>query len=69
LLNKAPDQTGRYGSASVNVGQSDIKSFARGELNKLRSDVKAAASRTSDTTSRYHLEDVVARIDVALDPK
>jgi len=69
LLNKAPDQAGRYGSASVNVGQSDIKSFARGELNKLRSDVKSAASRTSDTTSRYHLEDVVARIDMALDPK
>jgi hypothetical protein len=69
LLNKAPDQMGRYGSASVNVGQSDIKSFARGELNKLRSDVKSAASRTSDTTSRYHLEDVVARIDMALDPK
>jgi len=31
--------------------------------------VKSAASRTSDTTSRYHLEDVVARIDMALDPK
>jgi hypothetical protein len=69
LLNTAPDQTGRYGSASVNVGQSDIKSFARGELNRLKRDVKSAASRTSDTTSRYHLEDVVARIDVALDPK
>ncbi|SDR68085.1 protein of unknown function [Polaribacter sp. KT25b] len=69
LLNKVMNQTGRYGSATVNVGQSDIKSFARGELNRLRRDVKAAASRTSDTTTRYHLEDVVARIDVALDPK
>jgi hypothetical protein len=69
LLNKAPDQSGRYGAASVNVGQSDIKSFARGELNRLRRDVKSVASRTSDTTSRYHLEDVVARIDMALDPK
>lgn len=69
LLNKATNQTGRYGSATVNVDQSDIKSFARGELNRLRRDVKAAASRTSDTTTRYHLEDVVARIDVALDSK
>jgi hypothetical protein len=69
LLNKATDQSGRYGAASVNVGQSDIKSFARGELNKLRRDVKSMVSRTSDTTSRYHLEDVVARIDMALDPK
>ncbi|MGK0412313.1 MAG: hypothetical protein ACJA1B_000504 [Polaribacter sp.] len=69
LLNDAPNQRGRFGSASVNVSQSDIKSFARGELNRLKRDVRTAASRASDTTSRYHLQDVVARIDMALDPK
>ncbi|WP_405611617.1 zinc-dependent metalloprotease [Polaribacter sp. Asnod1-A03] len=69
LLNKAEDQRGRFGSASVNVGQSDIKSFARGELSRLKRDVRSAASRASNTTSRYHLQDVLARIDVALDPK
>jgi hypothetical protein len=69
LLNDATNTSGRFGAASVNVGQSDIKSFARGELTRLKRDVKSAASRASNTTSRYHLQDVLARIDVALDPK
>lgn len=69
LLNTAPNQRGRFGSASVNVSQSDIRSFARGELNKLKRDVRAAAAKAPNTTSRYHLQDVVARIDKALDPK
>ncbi|WP_397447610.1 zinc-dependent metalloprotease [Polaribacter sp. R77954] len=69
LLNEAPDERGRFGRPSVTVSQSDIQSFARGELNRLKRDVKSAASRASNTTSRYHLQDVVARIDMALDPK
>ena len=69
ILNEAPNQRGRFGRPSVNVSQSDIKSFARGELNRLKRDVRSAASRASNTTSRYHLQDVLARIDMALDPK
>ncbi|MHB0754521.1 zinc-dependent metalloprotease [Polaribacter sp. M15] len=69
LLNEAEDQRGRFGRPSVTVSQSDIKSFARGELNRLKRDVRSAASRASNTTSRYHLQDVLARIDMALDPK
>jgi hypothetical protein len=69
LLNSAPDQSGRFGAASVNVGQSDIQSFARGELTRLKRSVRTAASRVSNTTSSYHLLDVMARINVALDPK
>ena len=69
LLNTAQNQRGRFGRPSVNVSQSDIKSFARGELNRLKRDVSAAASKASNTTSRYHLQDVLARIDKALDPK
>ena len=69
LLNEAPNQRGRFGSASVNVSQSDIKSFARGELSRLKKDVRSAASRTVNTTSKYHLQDVLARIEMALDPK
>ena len=52
LLNTAPNEKGRYGSASVNVSQSDIKSFARGELNRLKRDVRRAAYRASNTSSR-----------------
>ncbi|MCI2229123.1 zinc-dependent metalloprotease [Polaribacter sp. MSW13] len=69
LLNTAKNQRGRFGTPSVNIGQSDIKSFARGELTRLQRDVKTAVSKASNTTSRYHLQDVLARIEVALDPK
>ena len=69
LLNTAPNQRGRFGSASVNVSQSDIRSFARGELSRLKRNVRAAVSKAPNTTSRYHLQDVIARIDKALDPK
>jgi hypothetical protein len=69
LLNEAPNQRGRFGRPSINVSQSDIKSFARGELSRLKKDVRSAASRASNTTSRYHLQDIMARINKALDPK
>lgn len=69
LLNTAPNQRGRFGRPSVNVSQSDIRSFARGELSRLKRDVRAAVSKAPNTTSRYHLQDVLARIDKALDPK
>jgi len=53
-------------STSTNV--SDIKSVARGELKRLLSDAKAASNR-GNTLTRYHLQDIVARINEALDPK
>ena len=66
---KAPNQRGRFGAPSVNISQSDIKSYARGELNRLKRDVRASISKAPNTVTRYHLQDVVARIDKALDPK
>ena len=69
LLNRATNPRAFRGPASVNVSQSDIRSFARGELNRLKRDVRAAVSKAPNTTSRYHLQDVIARIDKALDPK
>lgn len=69
VLNDASNVRGRFGSPSVNVSQSDIKSFARGELNRLKRDIRANISKASNQTTRYHLEDAIARIDMALDPK
>tara|TARA_R110002073_G_scaffold108336_5_gene243439 strand:+ start:7088 stop:9574 length:2487 start_codon:yes stop_codon:yes gene_type:complete len=70
LLNTAQNQRGFPGfRAAVNVNQSDIKSFARGELSRLKRDVRAAAAKAPNTTTRYHLQDVLARINNALDPK
>ena len=43
--------------------QSDIKALARGTLVDLKADLKKNAKRQSDQVSRYHLEDLVARIE------
>jgi hypothetical protein len=72
LLNKAKDQKGRNSgyrkTSGITVNQSDIKSVVRGELKRLQRDAKTASSR-GNTISRYHLQDVVDRIDTILDPK
>lgn len=55
------------GITSVDVSQSDIRAIARGELKRLKS--MAQSAKGADTMSKYHLEDLVARIDVILDGK
>ena len=73
LLNTAKNQRGAnngyFKRSAVNINQSDIKAMVRGELNRIKRDVKAAISKAPNTTTRYHLRDAVARIDMALDPK
>jgi len=72
LLNDAQDQrgynSGYFKRSGVTINQSDIKSVVRGELKRLQRDAKAA-SRSGNTLRRYHLSDVVDRIDMILDPK
>jgi hypothetical protein len=72
LLNTAKNQRGRNGGyykiSGININQSDVKSVARGELKRLQRDAKAA-SRRGNTLTRYHLQYVVDRIDLILDPK
>ena len=48
---------------------SDVKPVVRGELNRIKRDVKRAIATAPDTMTRYHLQDVVERIDAILDPK
>lgn len=73
LLNTAKNQRGAnrgyFKQSTVNIGQSDIKAMVRGELNRIKREIRAAVSKASNTTSRYHLQDAIARIDMALDPK
>ncbi len=73
LLNRARNQRGANGGyfkqSTVNIGQSDIRAMVRGELNRLKRDLRANISKAANTVSRYHLQDAIARIDNALDPK
>jgi len=53
------------GVTRVDVSQSDIRAMARGELRTLKSMAQSATA--SDTMTRYHYQDLVARIDEILD--
>ena len=74
LLNKAKNQKGTnnggyFKQTAVNINQSDIKPVVRGELKRLKRDTKRALTAVKNNISRYHLQDVVDRIDTILDPK
>lgn len=49
--------------------KSDVVSLSRAHLVMLKSDIAAAIPGTNDKMSKYHLQDVLARINQALDPK
>jgi len=65
---KQPEFGGYQKSTVVNTSQSDIRSVARAELKRLRRSIRNAIPRTSDSMSRYHLEDASERIKMILDP-
>ena len=50
-------------------GASDVKSIVRGELERIKGDVKKAIPSAANTLTRYHLKDIVEKIDAVLDPK
>ena len=56
-------------ATDVNVSQSDIRPFVRGELEALRRAVRSALPRVNDRATRLHLEDVLIRIETILDPE
>ncbi len=47
--------------------QTDIQAVARGTLNELSRDIKGGMSRQVDAMSRYHLDDLLERIEEVLD--
>ncbi|MFQ5550672.1 MAG: zinc-dependent metalloprotease [Gemmatimonadales bacterium] len=57
----------RGNATAVDVSQSDIRAFARGELGQVRQLSQQALQRRLDLATRYHLQDVIARIDDILD--
>ena len=61
------------GGTAVTIGgsndKSDIKSVVRAHLAALRAEANAAAAGTADAMSKYHLQDIVKRIDNLLNPK
>jgi len=56
-------------SPTPDIKKTDIISVARGNLTELRTQIRAALPGTADRMSRYHLQDILTRIERALDPK
>jgi hypothetical protein len=54
---------------SIDVKKSDIVSIAKGTLRNLRMDIKTALPTVTDKLTRYHLQDVLERIEKILNPK
>lgn len=51
----------------VDVSQSDIRPLVRAQLKELQTEAERASTRTRDRMTRYHLEDIVERINAILD--
>lgn len=70
---KKVKNSGSYASyvkkTTVTVKQSDIIPIVRGELNSIKRDAQRAANATTNTLRKYHLQDIVKRINNILDPK
>lgn len=74
LINPPASPAINIGGLGIQLGgssidKSDIKSVVRAHLSQLRSEARAGASSNPDSMTRYHLQDLVSRIDEALDPK
>ncbi|HLF47595.1 MAG TPA: zinc-dependent metalloprotease [Chitinophagaceae bacterium] len=71
----AVTSTGTGGGFTISFGpaistdKSDVKSVVRAHLQQIRSEAKTASAVITDEMSRYHLQDIAARIDSALDLK
>ena len=56
------------GNTRIDVSQSDIRPFVRGELEATKIDIEAALNRSLDQATAYHLRDALVRIDDILEP-
>ncbi|AZQ44180.1 zinc-dependent metalloprotease [Nonlabens ponticola] len=61
-------QRGRSGYY-YDVNQSDVRAITRGELNRLKRTLASKARGTRDTVTRYHYDDLLARVDNILNPE
>jgi hypothetical protein len=56
-------------TTTVTVNESDIVAVVRGELNRVKAAAQRAALATTNTNTKYHLQDIAKRVDGFLDPK
>jgi hypothetical protein len=64
-----PIKLSTTGFTNCRPKKSDMISVTREHLVALRGEINSALPGTTDKMTRYHLQDVVVRINQALDPK
>ena len=69
LVASDKNAVGNFDGKRISVIDTDIPSIARGQLVELKAQLKAASATTSDRLSKFHLQDLVSRIEKALNPK
>lgn len=69
VLSIPPGVTYGYDVRTVDLKKTDLPSIARAQLETLKAEIKAALPLTTDKMSKYHLQDVLKRIEKGLDPK
>ncbi|HMC86654.1 MAG TPA: zinc-dependent metalloprotease, partial [Chitinophagaceae bacterium] len=74
LINPAAPAIGSFNGISFTFGAGDIKktdivSVAKGTLRSIKTEISAALPSVSDKMTRYHLQDILERIDKILNPK
>ncbi|MFB0903120.1 MAG: zinc-dependent metalloprotease [Nonlabens sp.] len=57
------------GRSSYDIGQSDVKALVRGEFKALLPTLRTKRNATSNVVNRYHYEDLLARVDLVLNPR
>ncbi|MCK6608570.1 MAG: zinc-dependent metalloprotease [Flavobacterium sp.] len=58
-----------FSGRRIVLADTDIPSIARGQLNELKNQLKSAAAGSADRLTKFHLNDLVARIENAMKPK
>lgn len=59
---------GFEGTLYYDVETSDVRALVRGELTKLERKIKTAKNSNVNTVTKYHYEDILARIEQVLEP-
>ena len=60
--------TANFNGRRIVIADTDLPSISRGHLIELRSQLKASNALATDRLSKFHIADLVARIDKALNP-
>ncbi|MCE6989115.1 zinc-dependent metalloprotease [Dyadobacter sp. CY323] len=58
-----------YSTRVVELEKTDLPSIARAHLESLKTTLQSAIAKNPDKLTKYHLQDVLQRIKIALDPK